>query len=154
MQLNNIITIRPAIADDLPDVINIEQEASAFPWTCSAFNGTLVNEHGISLVALDIHGKVCGYIFSVIIAEELEIHNIAVHPDFRRRHIGEQLLITLLTLAQQRYVTRVFLEVRSKNIPAQALYAKLGFITQLIRRNYYSGDNDDALIMLLSLHDA
>lgn len=154
MQLNHPIIIRPAITDDLTDVIAIEQAASSFPWPTSAFSDTLLNECSVSFTALDSHGIICGYIFTVIIGDELEIHNVAVHQDYRRQHIGEQLLSAILAMAQQRGVAGIYLEVRSKNIPAIALYSKMGFITQLKRRNYYSGDNDDALIMFLSLHDA
>ena len=39
------------------------------------------------------------------------------------------------------------LEVRASNITAQNLYRKLGFQDGGIRKNYYTDDHEDALVM-------
>ena len=43
-----------------------------------------------------------------------------------------------------------FLEVRSKNAPALALYRAYGFEEVGVRKGYYKNPDDDAIIMLLN----
>ena len=43
---------------------------------------------------------------------------------------------------------RLFLEVRSRNIPARKLYTAYGFKEIGVRKNYYKNPQDDAIIML------
>jgi [ribosomal protein S18]-alanine N-acetyltransferase len=147
------ITIRTAVPADLAVVAAIEHGASPFPWPDAAVYATLTNDCGLLLVACGENGCVCGHVFGVIAADELEIHTIAVHPDFRRNHIGRMLLNAVIAQAQQRTVARAYLEVRSRNLPAISLYTKTGFSTCRLRRNYYSGDNDDALVMFLDIQN-
>jgi len=153
MHTTDSITIRKAAPADLAAVIAIEHVASPFPWPDTAINETLTNDCGLLLVACGESGCVCGHIFGVIAADELEIHTLAVHPDFRRKHIGRMLLNAVIAKAQQRNVARAYLEVRSRNLPAISLYTKTGFSTCRLRRNYYSGDNDDALVMFLDIQN-
>ena len=80
-------------------------------------------------------------------AGEGHITNIAVHPDFRRRHIGEAVVRELVAEAEKAGAMSQTLEVRASNEPAQRLYEKFGFRTVGVRRNYYEDGGEDALIM-------
>jgi ribosomal-protein-alanine N-acetyltransferase len=80
-----------------------------------------------------------------------DVHNIAIHVDFRRRGIARLLLTRVLLAAKQQSLTRVTLEVRKSNLPAQKLYESLGFVTSGLRKGYYSDDGEDALAMTLEL---
>ena len=60
------------------------------------------------------------------------------HPDFRRQGVAENLLMTMMDYAQLAKVSKIFLEVRSDNIPAQKLYEKMGFVENGIRKGYYT----------------
>jgi ribosomal-protein-alanine N-acetyltransferase len=53
--------------------------------------------------------------------------------------------------ARSRNSSRVTLEVRVSNIAAQKLYESTGFVSQGLRKGYYSDDGEDALIMALEL---
>ena len=66
---------------------------------------------------------------------------------YRRRGIGELLLIAAVEHATARGTETITLEVRKSNAAAQALYAKYGFIEQGIRKRYYSDNREDAVIM-------
>jgi ribosomal-protein-alanine N-acetyltransferase len=81
----------------------------------------------------------------------LDIHNIAVHVDFRRRGIARVLLGQVVSEAKRQSNVRVMLEVRRSNIQAQKLYESLGFVATGIRKGYYSDDGEDALAMTLEL---
>lgn len=56
----------------------------------------------------------------------LNIHDLAVHPDFQRRGIGSQLLTAAIEFAREQKFCSVTLEVQADN-PARQLYARRGF---------------------------
>jgi ribosomal-protein-alanine N-acetyltransferase len=79
--------------------------------------------------------------------DEGHIITFAVHPRWRRQHIGERLLIAFLDLALDRGAHEAMLEVRLSNLPARRLYEKFGFRPVGLRPRYYSDNGEDALIM-------
>jgi ribosomal-protein-alanine N-acetyltransferase len=70
-----------------------------------------------------------------------------MHPDYRRRGLGEFLLVSLIDVAYTIGAKWVTLEVRVSNTIAQNLYQKYGFREAGVRRRYYSDNHEDALIM-------
>jgi len=79
--------------------------------------------------------------------EEAHITNIAVSPEYRRMHIGEALLKTVIDECYKNMVKYITLEVRAGNTPAIGLYEKYGFKSLGLRKGYYQDNNEDALIM-------
>ena len=82
-----------------------------------------------------------------VLAEEAHITNIAVREAYRRRGLGELLLIAGIDLAAGLKATIVTLEVRASNTTAQNLYTKYGFTEVGIRKGYYLDDREDAILM-------
>ncbi len=80
-------------------------------------------------------------------ADQADIIEVAVLPAFRRRGIARMLMETVLADARQQSVESVFLEVRSSNAPAIALYESLMFERCGVRKNYYSSPREDAVLM-------
>ena len=78
-----------------------------------------------------------GFILCSHVLDEMEIMTICTHPDFRRQGIAEKMLNTMMEYARLGKVSKIFLEVRSDNIPAQKLYEKMGFVENGIRKGYY-----------------
>ena len=91
---------------------------------------------------------VVGYIIGRKIPPEGEIYRIAVREDKRKRGIGYRLLSFALKTERGSGVETVFLEVRSRNTAARALYRAYGFKEISIRKNYYQNPSDDAIVML------
>lgn len=56
-----------------------------------------------------------------------EIQRIYVLPQFKRRHIGSQLMTKALELARQHHSSTVWLGVWEYNLPAQGMYKHFGF---------------------------
>ena len=140
--------IRPAELKDCDCIQTIEQAASPFPWLPDAIAIELSNPNGFNFLAQDDDGKtICGFVFSIIVADELSILSLATHPDFQRRGIAGRLLGTTIERARERGAANAYLEVRSKNSRAIGLYQNFGFHVTSIRKKYYSGDQDDALLM-------
>lgn len=81
--------------------------------------------------------------------DEGHITNVAVHPDYRQKNIGEGLLTVLIAATRDLGATCYTLEVRPSNHAAISLYKKLGFKECGFRKNYYEDNNEDALIMWL-----
>ena len=94
-------------------------------------------------------GRVVGFVLGRIVADEGELYQIGVHPDFRRGHIAAGLLDYFHLTLRDKGAVCCFLEVRSKNAPAIALYERFGYEQISVRKGYY-GD-DDAVIYRVEL---
>ena len=133
---------------DIDAVCAIEEKAyGEHHWSKESFFNELSNELARYYSAFDETGKRVGYAGSWQILEETHITNVAVHPDFRRHHIGEALLSNLIKDCMANGVKYITLEVRVSNIPAINLYEKYGFKSLGTRKGYYQNNNEDALIM-------
>ena len=142
-----VLHIRPMAEEDLPFVQLIEGASFTTPWPPHAYRQELEsNRLAHYLVAL-IGERVVGYGGIWLMVDEAHITTFAVHPSFRRRRIGERMLIALLDLAVDRGAREATLEVRLSNLAARRLYEKYGFRPVGIRPRYYSDNQEDALIM-------
>lgn len=135
---------------DLDAVMAIEKASFAYPWSPRFFLQELQVECARSFLA-EVNGRIVGYILFWLLVDAIDIHNVAVHSEFRRRGIGRLLLDKVILEARRRGSTRVTLEVRRSNVVAQRLYESIGFVTTGIRKGYYSDDGEDALAMALQL---
>jgi ribosomal-protein-alanine N-acetyltransferase len=149
--------IAPMAFMDLEEVLAIERASFRFPWSGQSFVSELALPYSVWRVARAARagpaaapqpspGPLVGYAGLQAILDEGHIMNVAVHPDYRRRGIGELLLLDLCDQARPRGVLRLTLEVRATNLAAQGLYHKYGFEVAGRRPRYY-GDGEDALIM-------
>jgi ribosomal-protein-alanine N-acetyltransferase len=75
---------------------------------------------------------------------EYEIHTVGVDAAYQGQGLGRQLLTELLEYANG---GTVFLEVRTDNGPAIALYESVGFVRVGLRRRYYRASGADAYTM-------
>ena len=98
-------------------------------------------------VAAPTGGNILGYGGFWLMAGEAHISTIAVRPEWRRRGIGELLLVAMLERAVELGADLATLEVRVSNVAAQSLYQKYGFAKVGLRPHYYSDRGEDALIM-------
>ena len=137
-------------AADIENVIAIERASFQFPWSTRFFLDELKVDCARSILA-EVEGRIVGYVLFWFLPEEVDIHNIAVHPDFRRQGIGRLLLEQVIDDARRQERLRVTLDVRFSNAPAQNLYRSFGFVIRGLRKGYYSDNGEDALVMALEL---
>lgn len=141
---------------DLPDVLKIERLSFPNPWPPSTFEGEIQN-YGLShpLIATDEAAhRIAGYIIYWVIRDEVQINNIAIHPDYRRRRIAEDMLRGILAALEKQGIQFISLEVRAGNTAARTLYDKLGFKPIGLRKGYYSNPVEDAVVMGLMVAPA
>ena len=130
----------------IAQIAEIEKLCFNDPWSENSIASELDNRLSLWLVAVD-GDRVAGYVGSQSVLGETDMMNIAVHPDYRRRGIGEQLVTSLVAELKARGNHSLMLEVRVSNAPARQLYEKLGFIQVGLRKNYYRNPKEDACIL-------
>lgn len=147
--MDDAIQFRRMQVRDLPAVLEIERLSFSHPWHETTFQGELQNAPiSFPIVAeRAADGRIAGYIIYWKIRDDVQINNIAVHPDLRGLGLGEALMRHVLSLVQAEGAAFVSLEVRVTNAAARRLYEKLGFEVFGLRKEYYSEPTEDAVVM-------
>ena len=142
------VKIRPMKKEDIDDVIEVEKTAyGEHHWSKESFLSELSNDLAKYFSVFNENDELVAYCGSWHILEEAHITNIAVSADYRRKHIGEALLKTVIDECYKNGVKYITLEVRASNKAAIGLYEKYGFKSLGLRKGYYQDNNEDALIM-------
>lgn len=138
--------IRQVVKDDIDAIFSIEERSFSYPFTLGMFVAMVGHRPFLSLVA-EMDGKIVGYIFYSLAADEMELLTVAVDEAYRRRGIARLLIEAMIIDAGSCDVRAIFLEVRVSNIAAQDLYSSLGFNKIAMRPGYYVDNKEDAIVM-------
>ena len=136
---------------DVNAVLGIELAVQAYPWTRGNFIDAL--DHGYVCRVDERQNEIRGYAVLMPVLDEAELLTIGVAEGQQRQGLGRAMLREMLELAREKNMRRVFLEVRSSNNAALALYRSSGFGEIGVRRGYYQNANGsgDALTMACEL---
>ena len=140
-------------AQDLEEVLAIENDAFPFPWTRGNFLDSLASDYP-AWVMRSADDRLAGYFLLMPAVDELHVLNITVRPDLQGTGLGRTLLNKIIALAQADSMQSVLLEVRPSNERALAVYRHVGFLQIGIRKNYYPAGaavREDAIVMRLKL---
>lgn len=143
------MVIREMRAEDVAAVTAVDLLCMRPPWSAETFAVERVGRVSVYLVAADA-GDVVGYLGGRIVAGDAHLTTFGVHPQHRRRGIGERLLAEFLRRAVADRCERVTLEVREGNAAAIGLYRKYGFSAVSRRRRYYDDNDEDAIVMWIN----
>ncbi len=138
--------------EDLDQVMAIEQDSFSMPWSRNLFLAEFRSPAVSTLmVALSKAPRriIVGYLIFWLVADEMHILNLAVAPSFRRQGIARKIVIAGVKHAHRKGVKKAFLEVRASNEAAKRLYSDIGFTGTAVRRDYYDGPIEDAVVMTL-----
>jgi ribosomal-protein-alanine N-acetyltransferase len=124
---------------DVNAVLGIELAVQAYPWTRGNFIDAL--DHGYVCRVDERQNEIRGYAVLMPVLDEAELLNISVATAQQRKGLGRAMLREMLELAREKNMRRVFLEVRSSNNAALALYRSSGFGEIGVRRGYYQNAN-------------
>jgi ribosomal-protein-alanine N-acetyltransferase len=139
--------IEPMALADLPAVHAIERASFFPPWPDDAYRNELETNRLATYVVARLDDLVIGFAGIWLMVDEAHITTFAVDPAWRRRKVGERLLVALLDVSMARGAREATLEVRLSNVAARRLYEKYGFRPVGLRPRYYSDNGEDALIM-------
>jgi [ribosomal protein S18]-alanine N-acetyltransferase len=137
--------------EDIDQILEVEHASFTTPWSREAFYNELHNNRFAFYIVLEENEKILGYCGAWIVIDEAHVTNIAILPEFRGRKLGEALLQKMMSMAREMGAKSMTLEVRVTNHVAQSLYRKLGFQDGGIRKNYYSDNQEDGLVMWVNL---
>lgn len=140
------VQIRWMIRRDLTEVLAIENQSFEFPWSEDDFIRCLQQRNCIGMVA-EQQGRVQGFMIYELHKTRLHLMNFAVAPAARRRGVGAQMLGKLIGKLSPQRRTRVTLEVRETNLPAQLFFRQAGFRAVSVLRGFYDDTPEDAYLM-------
>ncbi|MBS0319363.1 MAG: ribosomal protein S18-alanine N-acetyltransferase [Proteobacteria bacterium] len=150
------VTWRPMTTGDIGYIAVLEAQIHAAPWTQTNFSDALATGY-YALVGEREH-RVVAYGILMLAPGEAQVLNLSVVPDQRRAGLGRALLRRFLDVARERGAEQCFLEVRTTNIAALALYAAEGFGAVGRREGYYPATarlpREDALVLRRALSAA
>ena len=133
-------------ATHVEQIADLERMCFSDPWSIHSISSELSNPLSLWVVAMD--GQcLAGYVGSQSVMGWADMMNLAVHPDYRRMGVAENLIAQIISQLKEKEVTCLTLEVRASNVPAISLYTKLGFIEVGRRPGYYYNPKEDALIL-------
>ena len=157
------LRIVPLSEEHIDNICEIETESFSDPWSREFFLDLLDNDYAVCLVVEELppstsltppsqaNGAVAGYLIAYHILDEIQILNIAVKESHRHRKIATRLFDVIFEYAKAENAEEFTLEVRLSNVGAIALYKKLGFEIDGVRKNYYTNPKEDAVLMSLKV---
>lgn len=137
--------MRPLFIADQPAVASLERLCFRHPWSPAVLTTEL--EHPAVLArGAEIDGTLIGYALFRRAGVEAELARIAVDPERRGNRVARRLMAACLDELQGLGTVETFLEVRTTNRAARALYESFDFHEVGLRRAYYP-DGTDALVL-------
>ena len=138
----------------LPDILRLNA-SSGCPWSEEVVRKDLQEDskHEITYIgafATTTEAPLLGY---AVLGREKRaglLMAITVDKIYRRRGIATQLLMAISDCAMYLDMRLLRLKVRKSNAPAIALYSKMSFVGENVRRGYYS-NGEDAIVMVSTL---
>ena len=144
--LNRGYLIRKLTESDLDELMPIENESFTMPWSRQSYESELQNQYATYLVC-DFEGEVAAYAGMWTVFEEAHITNVAVGKKYRGQGMGQVLMLEEEKIARAKGAELILLEVRVSNTAAVEMYKGLGFVPTGLRKEYYTDNQEDALVM-------
>ncbi|MHB8483161.1 MAG: ribosomal protein S18-alanine N-acetyltransferase [Nitrospiria bacterium] len=132
--------------EDLEEVLEIATASFSQPWTRGMFENEILKNPFSEQFLVKVKGQTAGYLCMWSLFDEAHLLDLAIHPGFRRRGLGEKAVLNVIEKIKERKIKKIFLEVRASNEAAMQLYKKTGFFKIAERKGYYSNPKEDALI--------
>lgn len=147
------VHIRWMIRRDMAEVIRTEQDSFEYAWTEEDFLKCLRQRNCIGMVA-EHEERVVGFMIYELHKTKLNVLNFAVHPNYRRTGIGEQMMTKLIGKLSSHRRTKITLAVRETNLTAQLFFKTVDFRAVKVMRRFYEDSGEDAFLMEFRLGNA
>ena len=140
------VHIRWMIRRDMAEVLEIEKQNFEFPWSEEDFVRCLRQRNCIGMVA-EHEEQVVGFMIYELHKAHLHILNFAVGRSLQDQGIGKQMVQKLIGKLSHQRRSRILLEVRETNLPAQLFFRSVGFRATSVLRDFYDDTTEDAYRM-------
>jgi [ribosomal protein S18]-alanine N-acetyltransferase len=131
----------------LNEVMRVDKLVYLRPWSIAMLRQELDKRESRHYVVARVDNTHVGHAGIMVVAGEGHITTVAVDPAWQRHGIGALLMLDLHEYAIERGLEALTLEVRVSNTAAIALYRRFGYAPAGVRKNYYSDEGEDGLIM-------
>ena len=143
--------IRKMEIADIESVMLVDERSFPKPWTKEIYTQEVTNNSYAYYFVMEVDDKIVGFCGLWLVMDEAQITNIAIDPDYRGNKYGEALFQYVMNFAIANHARILSLEVRVSNLTAQSLYKKFGLQPGGIRKNYYTDNHEDALVLWVNL---
>lgn len=133
--------------EHLDDIMRIERDLFSSQWPRSIFKAELKENPFAHYYIIKYEGKVVGYAGLWLLMEGAQVTNIAISSDYQGKRLGKALFSFIYQKAMTSGCESLSLEVRKSNEVAQNMYRQFGMTISGIRKEYYTDNREDALIM-------
>ncbi len=159
--MESAVTIRRIARDDADSILAIQSSCPELaPWSKRDYeamaDGSTVGwvaskvAHAGSSAISDA-AAIVGFITARVAADEIEILNLGVTPNERRRGVAKALLKAAFAWGVENHARQAFLEVRASNSAAIQFYESFGFHAAGRRAKYYTSPVEDALQLTIQI---
>jgi len=125
----------------------IDRQVYARPWSIALYHQELNQPQTRLYRVARVDGAIVAYAGLMLVGRDGHVTSVAVDPRWQGHGIGARLLLALFRAGIAAGCDALTLEVRASNTRAQALYRRFGLAPAGVRRNYYSTEGEDALVM-------
>ena len=140
------VSIRWMIRVDLDFVLAIEKDSFSEPWTRDEFVDALRQRGCIGMVC-EVGDEVAVYMLYELHKNRLRVINFAIAPKYRRNGYGKAMVDKLVAKMNYQLRSRITLEIRETNLPAQLFWKSQGFRAVTILRDWYEDTTESAIVM-------
>ena len=143
----------PVTNADVDKLLPIENACHSHPWSEKTFKSCVGGRY---FGDYSVHNdNLVGFYIADYVAGEATLMDICVVPGEQGNGFGKKLLLQFFQQAIKLGTTKIWLEVRAKNISAQMLYINNGFTETGRRTGYYPSASgfgyEDAIVMCKKL---
>jgi ribosomal-protein-alanine N-acetyltransferase len=128
-------------------VHRIDRTVYPNPWSVTLYHQELAHPTSRHYRIARVDRAVVGYAGLMMVCDDGHVTSVAVDPGWQGRQIASRLLLAVFRAGIAEGCTGLTLEVRASNRRAQTLYRRFGMAPAGVRKNYYSHEGEDALVM-------
>ena len=139
--------IKRLSSEDLDNLMVVETECFSDAYKKETYEYEIDDNPCAYIYGYYIEDKLVAFIDFWVTFETVQLCKIGVRKDYRRQHIGQELMDFMYDFCLKENCETILLEVRSKNDRARNFYCNEGFYELNIRKKYYSNPLDDAIVM-------
>ncbi|MBZ2405505.1 MAG: ribosomal protein S18-alanine N-acetyltransferase [Liquorilactobacillus hordei] len=144
-----------AVVPDVAEMLHLQKMVYTDDnsWDAEVFESELRNEKSKLYLIMRQNDQLVAFIGASFNQKSRDVHisNVAVHPDFQSRGLGQFLIETMINCATFNEYVSLSLETRLSNVRAQKLYSTIGFKNIGLKKSYYQSNHEDAVDMRLSI---